>query len=65
MISETKLEDSFRTAQFLLHGFSAPYRLTGTRMVVELRSILGRIYHLGLLIVNLKLVLKIFLLKLI
>ena len=27
MISETKLEDSFRTAQFLLHGFSATYRL--------------------------------------
>ena len=27
MISETKLDDSFTTAQFLLHGFSAPYRL--------------------------------------
>ena len=27
MISETKLDDSFPTAQFLLHGFSAPYRL--------------------------------------
>ena len=24
MISETKLDDSFPTAQFLLHGFSAP-----------------------------------------
>ena len=27
MISEMKLDDSFPTAQFLLHGFSAPYRL--------------------------------------
>ena len=27
MISETKLDDSFPTAQFVLHGFSAPYRL--------------------------------------
>ena len=27
MISETKLDDSFPTGQFLLHGFSAPYRL--------------------------------------
>ena len=27
MISETKLDDSFPTAQFLLHGLSAPYRL--------------------------------------
>ena len=27
MISETKLNDSFPTAQFLLHGFIAPYRL--------------------------------------
>ena len=27
MISETKLDDSFTTAQFLLHGFSAPCRL--------------------------------------
>ena len=27
MISETKLDDSFPTTQFLLHGFSAPYRL--------------------------------------
>ena len=27
MISETKLDDSFPAAQFLLHGFSAPYRL--------------------------------------
>ena len=27
MISETKLDNSFPTAQFLLHGFSAPYRL--------------------------------------
>ena len=27
MISETKLEDSFPTAQFLLDGYSAPYRL--------------------------------------
>ena len=27
MISETKLDDSFLTAQFLLHSFSAPYRL--------------------------------------
>ena len=26
MISEKKLDDSFPTAQFLLHGFSAPYR---------------------------------------
>ena len=26
MISETKLDDSFPTVQFLLHGFSAPYR---------------------------------------
>ena len=26
IISETKLNDSFATAQFLLHGFSAPYR---------------------------------------
>ena len=26
MISETKLDDSFPTAQFLLHGFNAPYR---------------------------------------
>ena len=26
MISETKLDDSFPTAQFLLPGFSAPYR---------------------------------------
>ena len=27
MISETKLDYSFPTAQFLLHCFSAPYRL--------------------------------------
>ena len=27
MISETNLDNSFPTAQFLLHGFSAPYRL--------------------------------------
>ena len=27
IISERKLDDSFPTAQFLLHGFSAPYRL--------------------------------------
>ena len=27
MISETKLDDSFPTAQFLLHGFNIPYRL--------------------------------------
>ena len=27
MISETKLDDSFPTAQFLLHGFREPYRL--------------------------------------
>ena len=27
MISETKLNDSFPTAPFLLHGFSAPCRL--------------------------------------
>ena len=27
MISETKLDDLFPTAQCLLHGFSAPYRL--------------------------------------
>ena len=27
IISETKLDDSFPTAQFSLHGFSAPYRL--------------------------------------
>ena len=27
MISETKLDDSFPTAQFLFHGFSTPYRL--------------------------------------
>ena len=26
MISETILDDSFPTAQFLLHGFNAPYR---------------------------------------
>ena len=26
MISETKLDDSFPTAQFLIKGFSAPYR---------------------------------------
>ena len=26
MISETKLDDSFPTAQLLLHAFSAPYR---------------------------------------
>ena len=30
MISETKLDDSFPTVQFLLHGFSAPYRLDRT-----------------------------------
>ena len=27
MISETKLDDSFPSAQFLIKGFSAPYRL--------------------------------------
>ena len=27
MISEAKLDDLFPTAKFLLHGFSAPYRL--------------------------------------
>ena len=27
LISETNLDDSFPKAQFLLHGFSAPYRL--------------------------------------
>ena len=27
LVSETKLDDSFPTAQFLLDGFSKPYRL--------------------------------------
>ena len=27
LISETKLDDSFLSAQLLLHGFSKPYRL--------------------------------------
>ena len=35
MISETKLEDSFPTAQFLLDGYSASIDLAGTRKVVE------------------------------
>ena len=29
MVSETKLDGSFPTVQFLLHGFSVPYRLDG------------------------------------
>ena len=60
MISETKLDYSFPTAQFLLHCFSAPYNLTGTQKIVESFCILGRIYHLGFVIVNVKLVLKLF-----
>ena len=31
MISETKLDDSFPTRQFLIKGFSAPYRLERNR----------------------------------
>ena len=27
MISETKLDESFRTSQFFMNGFSSPYRL--------------------------------------
>ena len=30
MISKTKLDDSFPTAQFLIKGFSAPYRFDGS-----------------------------------
>ena len=65
MISETKLDDSFLTAQFCFMVSVHLIDLTGTRKMVEFHCILGRIYHLGFLIVNLKLVLKLFLLKLI
>ena len=64
MISETKLDDSFPTGQFLLDGFSVPDRLDRILKGGGI-LLLGRIYHLGFLIVNLKLVLKLFLLKLI
>ena len=65
IISETKLDDLFPTAQLLLHDFSAPIDLTVIQNVVEFCCMLGRIYHVGFLIVNLKLVLELFLLKLI
>ena len=65
MISETKLNDSFPISPFLLQGFSAPTYLTETQKVVNFCCITRRIYRLSFLIVNLKLVLKIFLLKLI
>ena len=64
IISETKLDDSFPTAQFFLHDFSAPLDLTVIQNLVVFCCLLGRIYHLGFLIVNIKLVLKLFLLKL-
>ena len=42
MISETKLNDSFLTAQFLHHGFSAPHRLDvkskGGRILLYIRE---------------------------
>ena len=65
MISETKLDDSFPTAQFLLHGFSAPYRPDRNSKGGGILLYIGRIENLGFLTVNLKLVLKLFLLKLI
>ena len=62
MISETKLDDSHK---FCFMVSVQPIDLKGNRKLVELCCILGKIYHLGFLIVNLKLVLKLFLLKLI
>ena len=42
MISETKVNNSFLTAQFLLHGFSAPHRLDvkskGGRILLYIRE---------------------------
>ena len=67
MISETKLGDSFPAAQFLLHGFSAPYRLDrnskcGGILLHISEDIPSKFLNT---VVNLKLVLKLFLLKLI
>ena len=46
LVSETKLDDSFPTAQFLLDGFSKPYRLTVAQMAVNFFFILRMTYPL-------------------
>ena len=58
-ISETKLDDLFPSAQFLLDGFSK----TGTRMVMEFSSTFGMIFHHAFFQIQIKL--KVFLLRLI
>ena len=46
MISETKLDESFPTSQFMINGLRAPFRLDRNIKVVVLFYILERIYHL-------------------
>ena len=43
MISETKLDESFPIGQFLLDGYSVPFRLEETKMVVAFYYMLGMI----------------------
>ena len=37
MISETKIDDTFPESQFLIEGFSAPYRLDRTGLTAQLK----------------------------
>ena len=41
MISETKLDESFPIGQFLIDGYSVPFRLEETKMVVVFYYMLG------------------------
>ena len=43
MISETKLDESFPIGQFLIDGYSVPFRLEETKMVVVFYYMLGMI----------------------
>ena len=45
MISETKLDESFPIGQFLIDGYSVPFRFDKTKMVVVFYYMLGMIYH--------------------
>ena len=44
LVSGTKLDDSFPMAQFLLNGFSKPYRLDVAQMTVEFFFMLRMTY---------------------
>ena len=65
MISEAKLDDSFLAAQLLLHGFSAPNRLRRNSKGGGILLYIKEKIPCRFLKVNLKLVFKLFLLKLI